>query len=380
MIYQRFLALATEHETYLFTIDGSSIVDELKGKITLVSLSDYLGVKPGLFGILVFYLLALPVVLQLDRKKGFDIVYTFREFTSVIGFIIYLLRRKKWASDIFDDPALDLINMRQSKNFLSLKYFFLSVLDQIMRRILKYADLVIVVGVNVNEGLPNRMMLKYDVNPSRMCIVPNGIDFETVRPKSIGKKSACFDIFYVGLVSRLRGLETLVTATKILVTDIPNLRLTLAGPIKKEEEMWLRNTVQGFGLEACVSWLGTTASDRVQTLIELSDVCVYPFSHREELNCVLPVKVFEYMALNKPVVATALPGITHIIEHEYNGILVPPDNPKEMAEAIFRLYKDTKLRNKIETVARESISKYDAKFINKEVTLRLGSLLTSRTR
>jgi glycosyltransferase involved in cell wall biosynthesis len=68
------------------------------------------------------------------------------------------------------------------------------------------------------------------------------------------------------------------------------------------------------------------------------DVFVIPSRHEG-----LPVALLEAMALEKPIVSTMVGGIPEVLEHERSALLVPPDDPDAMADAIARLLTDTEL-------------------------------------
>lgn len=107
--------------------------------------------------------------------------------------------------------------------------------------------------------------------------------------------------------------------------------------------------------------------EKVLALLEQADVCVCPFPKLKGTEHIYPLKVFEYLAMGKPVVATNLKGISQIIKHGENGLLVEPNNPDEVTEAILRIYKDPELRSRLEQNARKSVLEYDWDIINKKM-------------
>ncbi len=60
-----------------------------------------------------------------------------------------------------------------------------------------------------------------------------------------------------------------------------------------------------------------------------------------------PLKVFEYMATGKPIIASDLPAIREILSHEEDALLCDPDDPNGWKESIIRLYKDPALRDRL---------------------------------
>ncbi|MDX1545277.1 MAG: glycosyltransferase family 4 protein, partial [Christiangramia sp.] len=72
-----------------------------------------------------------------------------------------------------------------------------------------------------------------------------------------------------------------------------------------------------------------------------------------------PISLLESMALGLPVVSTRVGGIPYMIDDKKNGILVEPENPKEMAIAISDLIQDPQLAETISWNARKEVEKYD---------------------
>ena len=72
-----------------------------------------------------------------------------------------------------------------------------------------------------------------------------------------------------------------------------------------------------------------------------------------------PLKLFEYMSLRKPIIASDLPVLREVLEHEKNALLVPPDDPAAWAVAVRRLLADKNLRDTLaRNAARDFIEKY----------------------
>jgi glycosyltransferase involved in cell wall biosynthesis len=71
-----------------------------------------------------------------------------------------------------------------------------------------------------------------------------------------------------------------------------------------------------------------------------------------------PLKLFEAMASNRPVVASDLPSIREILSHEVNALLVPPGDPRALAAAIERLLRDSALSTRLAARAFEDVKAY----------------------
>jgi glycosyltransferase involved in cell wall biosynthesis len=240
-------------------------------------------------------------------------------------------------------------------------------LEWVKRRVARKADLNIVQGRDLAARLPQHMMATYSVSSERILPVPNGIALELIRPSAVERDDrAPFTVFYVGYVSQLRGIDTLLQAFALLRRQVPAARLVLAGWAKHDDRAWLDAEIERLGLKGSVQYLGELPSEQVWEQIQESDCCVHPFS-ADHLSYVYPVKVFEYLALERPVVASRLEGISAIIEDGKNGLLANPGDADDWARALITLASDVSLRKKLMRNARSSIERYSWRRIHSQI-------------
>lgn len=193
----------------------------------------------------------------------------------------------------------------------------------------------------------------------------NGIDLQRFNETPIGFNikeglSLPNNSQVIGCVGNLRpvkGIEFLLNAAKLIIEDFPNAHFLLIGSgelkgnlVTKTQELGIQNNIHFLGLRRDVT-----------DLLRIMDICVLPSLSEGMSNALL-----EYMAAGKPVVATAVGGNTDVIEHEKNGVLVPPKDPEALATQIIRLLKDIVLAARLGNEARKTV---ENKFnINKQIT------------
>jgi len=314
------------------------------------------------------------------RRGEFTIIYSFQEPTSLlVGYLMKILKKGKyWVIDFLDDPSLSLKDRRKMEGGIKeiIIINFLKILDLINKFILRQSDLQIVQGIKVTDSLPSLLHQEYKISLESMVLVPNGIDLNLTFPRKTSKiNSKDFNILYIGTVDINRGLSLMIQIVDCLMRNIPNIKLTLVGPADNAQLSYLKHIVKEKRLEGKVEYLGICPSEKVWSLIETANVCIYPFQYKH-LNYTFPIKVFEYLALGKPVVAANFEGIRYIIKHEFNGLLVDPNDQNAWVEAILRLYKDVDLYQRLVAFARSSIQSFDWKVINGKVTRALVNLAT----
>jgi glycosyltransferase involved in cell wall biosynthesis len=101
-------------------------------------------------------------------------------------------------------------------------------------------------------------------------------------------------------------------------------------------------------------------SREVPYWIRAADVAVMPFpAHQHYARYMSPMKLFEYMAAGAPIVATDLPAVRDVLEHDRNAWLVPPDDVEGLGRGIGELLLDAELARRLATQARRDVEPYD---------------------
>jgi glycosyltransferase involved in cell wall biosynthesis len=152
-----------------------------------------------------------------------------------------------------------------------------------------------------------------------------------------------------GQVAEVKGIWDLVAAAEILVKQGPDLFFVVLGDDLKNggaarREMEAR--VSALGMSERFAFLGFRQD--APRLVQAFDVIAVP-SHVEPLgNATL-----EAMAAGRPVIGTRVGGIPEMVVDGETGALVPPSDPRSLAEAIARVVQDTPLRSRMSRAARE---------------------------
>jgi len=138
---------------------------------------------------------------------------------------------------------------------------------------------------------------------------------------------------YVGGISKHRGILELIEAWRLLKGRVgSDVTLHVVGKIS--EDLRVASTIQRYGLDDMVSFLGPVQHREVYSLLAKSDVGVailHPIPNYLES---LPTKLYEYMAAGLPVIASNFPLWKEIVEGNGCGLTVDPLDPEEIARAI----------------------------------------------
>jgi glycosyltransferase involved in cell wall biosynthesis len=130
--------------------------------------------------------------------------------------------------------------------------------------------------------------------------------------------SGNLNLLYVGKLDVHRGVDLLVRAMPLLLREFPALSLTLVGDGKHKEQ--LEALVRQLGLGDTVVFPGWVNWNRITDFIQAGTVCVIPHLRCEHTETTLPNKLFDYLALSKPVVASDCRPLQQIIQDRNCGL------------------------------------------------------------
>jgi len=188
--------------------------------------------------------------------------------------------------------------------------------------------------VSVSEALRDETA-RIGVPRERIVVAHNGVDGEIFRIRDRDEARAALGlsgkgplIGYVGNLAAEKGADVLVEAMGALARRGRAADLAVIGAGALEPA--LRARVAALGIEGRVRFLGRRVHDEVPRWISASDVLCLP-SRRE--GC--PNVVLEALASGRPVVASAVGGVPELLRTD-NGILVPPERPDALADALCR--------------------------------------------
>lgn len=170
-----------------------------------------------------------------------------------------------------------------------------------------------------------------------VTVMPNGVNHHRFRPladepsakAALGLQGKAV-VGFVGTLWRWHGLDLLIEALS-LVRD-PNAHLLIVGDGESRQSLEVR--VAERGLTGRVTFAGRVAHEEVGAYVGAMDVAVLPEDSRAHAS---PMKILEYMAMARPVVAPRLPSIEELMTDGVQGLLFTPGAAGELAECIDRL-------------------------------------------
>jgi glycosyltransferase involved in cell wall biosynthesis len=199
-------------------------------------------------------------------------------------------------------------------------------------------------------GIMNRPLLK---------VIHNGADLQMFEPsrfqavipdfrRSMGIEENLFILGNIARLTEQKGQEVLLQAVSLLIRQGRNLKVVLVGGGPRRGE--LESLVDRLGINDHVLFLGPRHD--LPELLSLFDILVLS-SHWESL----PVIILEAMAMAKPVVATDVAGVCEVVEDEVTGLLVEPNKPQLLAQAILKLMDNPGLAAQMGIAGRQRVER-----------------------
>jgi glycosyltransferase involved in cell wall biosynthesis len=193
----------------------------------------------------------------------------------------------------------------------------------------------------VSESLAGAIR-EYGVPAERIELMPNGVDPELFDAKLRPPRTSTTNgRWTIGLVSSFRpyhGLGTLVEAARMLDRSVGGVRLLLIGD--GPERTAIATQARELGLGTSVDMSGGVAHGEVPGLLAACDVCVAPYEGElNQYNC--PMKLYEYMAMKIPIVASAWGEIPRILEDGRTALLHEAGNAEALAAKLRDVHDDT---------------------------------------
>jgi glycosyltransferase involved in cell wall biosynthesis len=191
------------------------------------------------------------------------------------------------------------------------------------------------------------------VSPERIAVVPSGVDPARVAGadgaglrEEVALPPRAPLVVNVAHLAWHKGQEFLVRAAPAILEAVPEARVVIAG--EGERRGLLEREIARLGLSERVRLAGF----RADALRFTAAATVFAMPSVMEGLC---TSILDALLLDRPVVASRAGGIPEIVEHEVTGLLVPPEDPAALGEAIVRLVRDPSLAARLARAGKERV-------------------------
>ena len=205
--------------------------------------------------------------------------------------------------------------------------------------------------VVITHALADDMQSAFpELHRDSVVVAPDAANVASMHP---GEQSNEFRVGYVGHLYRGKVMETIVE----IAPRLPDIRFQIIGGRPQDVAAWRGRTA---GIDN-IRLMGHVPHAEVGRHVAGFDLALVPFGHRvvtrdrETTRWCSPLKIFEYMAQGRAIVASDLPVLREVLDHGRNAWLVPPEDNDAWTEAIAKLRANPALRNRLGRAALEDL-------------------------
>jgi len=195
----------------------------------------------------------------------------------------------------------------------------------------RWADQIVVHA----EAIKNQMIEEHRLPEQRIQVLPHGAYDLYTAMQTAPVSTRDNVVLFFGRIWEYKGLRYLIEAEPLITDCVPDARIVIAGegePFEKYERMMVNRShfvVHNYRIP----------DDMIPRLFQEASVVALPYTEASQSGVLAMAYAFA-----KPVVATNVGGIPEAVEHGQSGYLVPPRDPRSLADAIISLLRDRELR------------------------------------
>lgn len=325
------------HEVSLISVQTKNVprIRNARMRIISVPLRHVPLILPVMFTIFLFFYLPIFIIIS---KPDVIIMEPYVHILSAFPQI--LISRFKKVKSVLDVRSTP-VETTGFRGFLQTFWFSVSVLTA-----KKLFD-----GVTIITPLMKKeVCCRFNLDPARVGVWTSGVSDSLFNPQNFISESAelrrklgltgKFIVFYHGAFGATRGLQETIKAMKILKQRYSSIVLFLlgTGPVISR----LKALIQREDLQDDVIFHDPIDHFEVPKFVGISDVCIVPLPDHPYWRSQSPLKLLEYLAMAKVVIATDIPAHRSVMGEEKCGIYISSAEPEEIAKAIECAYSNRK--------------------------------------
>jgi glycosyltransferase involved in cell wall biosynthesis len=277
-------------------------------------------------------LIQLPTIIKHLRRTGTDVLYTYKGF-HIGAWLAARVAECKWIIDVRSSPTtqkreFSTINGTISKS----KKFYWDIADYCYRVALPRADRV----VTLSEGIASELIKVYNVKPNQLIYLPLGVDSSKFDPApfDVVRGNKPYDCVYLGSITNFRGIDTLLDGISHLDLPEDDIAVHIIGSGPQDDISWLQAKADDLGISDIVTWHGYVDHEDIPELLAGMDIALSPLPDHESFRVSSPAKIYEYLSMGLPIVASDIEAHETVLTEEKTGFLFPSGNASGLADAL----------------------------------------------
>jgi glycosyltransferase involved in cell wall biosynthesis len=220
----------------------------------------------------------------------------------------------------------------------------------------RQADMIVTVTEGFRENISQR-----GIELDKIHTVPNGADLATYQPggkpaalaKDLGLEGK-FVVLYLGAHSVSQKLDTILDAA-LVVSDLENLTFLFVGDGNQKEGLLERAKAENIHN---LIFHPPVSKELVPSYYNLADICLVPLRDVPLFDTFIPSKMFEIMAVGKPILGSLKGEAARILESSGGALVTPPEDLQGIVTAIRNLYRDPRRRAELGQNGRKFVESH----------------------
>ncbi|PWR72757.1 glycosyltransferase family 4 protein [Methanospirillum lacunae] len=208
---------------------------------------------------------------------------------------------------------------------------------------IRNADLVL----SINEGL-REYTIRMGASQEKTDVIRAGIDLSKYDPSKnvrneirmqYGIKKDDIVLFFMGWLYNFSGLKEVAHELAKIIEKYPNLKLFIVGDGDAYNDLMIIR--KKMNLQKNLILTGKQPFEKISSLIACADICLLPAHDNEIMHDIVPIKMYEYLAMGKPIISTKLYGIMKEFGDGHGVIYA--DTPKDVLKVVLNTINNSNL-------------------------------------
>ena len=209
--------------------------------------------------------------------------------------------------------------------------------------------------ISITEKLKKRLVGAFGLPQNKISVEPDGVNYEYYQDiskekarEAVGIHADDSVVMYTGHLYPGKGVETLVKAAKQLDTSV-----YIVGGYQSDVE----RIKEEVGNPRNVTYTGFVNPTEVPTYQKAADILVAPYTEQSR-EWVSPLKLFEYMAAGRPIVASDRQVLAEVLTHRKNALVFEKGNANALRQTVTELLDNKELYNEISHQVQQDVQRY----------------------
>lgn len=274
----------------------------------------------------------LPPILHHIWHSDTDILYSYRGF-HLTPLVLATLTGCSWIADFRTPPTKQNREFSTIKNTMSkLKEFYWNIADYCYKLALPRADRI----VTLSEGIASELVDEYNVEPSQLIYLPVGVDSSKFDPAAfdVERGNKPYNCVYLGSITKFRGIDTLLDGISHLDPSRDDIAVHIIGDGPQNDISWLQTKADDLGIDDLVTWHGYVDHEDIPEFLAGMDIALSPLPDHESFRVSSPAKIYEYLSMGLPVVASNIEAHETILTEDKTGFLFLSGDAFGLADAL----------------------------------------------